>query len=76
MTVKLTERERFILDELIAIRKQKRIRVNEVARRIGITAGAVSNFEAGYHSPTLGRLLVHMEAIGADLIIVEAESNP
>lgn len=74
MTMKLSPAEASILDQLIAIRREKGIGLPEVAERCFVGFRSIYNLERGYSSPTLARLINYANAIGAQITITQAET--
>lgn len=72
------EPEQAILSQLVDIRKGRGFKVCDVARRMKLTAGAVSALESSArrrHSITLERLLRYADVIGAEIHITPAISS-
>lgn len=73
------EPEQAIIADLVAIRKRSGLKAHHVARRMGVTRGAVSMLETSArrgHSITLERLLRYAAAIGAEIHIAPAPGPP
>jgi transcriptional regulator with XRE-family HTH domain len=67
-----------IIDQLVAIRKQRGLNPQHVARRMQCSKGNVSMFETSArrgHSVTLERLLRYADVIGAEIHITPAISD-
>ncbi|OBK04685.1 hypothetical protein A5746_10330 [Mycolicibacterium conceptionense] len=62
-----------LVAQLVAIRKAKGIKQVVVARRIGVTRPAVSQFESGKYSPNLANLIRYAEAVGARIVVEEIQ---
>lgn len=59
-----------VMDDLVAIRRQKGLTTSQVARRMHVSSSAVSYIESSArkgNSLTLHRILDYANAIGADL---------
>jgi transcriptional regulator with XRE-family HTH domain len=60
-----------LVSQLVAIRKAKGIKQATIARRIGISQTAVSQFETGKYSPNTINLLRYAAAVGARITVEE-----
>jgi predicted transcriptional regulator len=56
-----------LMDDLIAVRRAARLTTEEVGRRMGVTAYAVTKLERADSDPCLSTLRRYALAIGADL---------
>lgn len=68
-----SEKEKVMIDELIALRKEKNISQSELARLTGNKQQAISRIEKKEHSPSLKLFYSMVNALGYDLKIVERE---
>ncbi|TGB37897.1 helix-turn-helix domain-containing protein [Mycolicibacterium peregrinum] len=62
-----------LVAQLVAIRKAKGLKQATVARRMGVTAPAITHFERGYRTPMLSTTLRYAAAIGARLSVEEVQ---
>lgn len=60
-----------LISQLVAIRIRKGLKQGTIARRIGVSAPAVSAFENGKRSPTLATLNRYAAAVGARITVEE-----
>lgn len=56
-----------LIDEIIALRKKKKMTQNELAKKMGTTQSALSRFESGSISPTVGFLKRVAQALEVSL---------
>lgn len=66
----LVDNDNRLLDELVALRRQKRMTQAEIADIMGVSQGAVARIESGERDPHLSTLRRYAMAIGA---VVEHE---
>jgi transcriptional regulator with XRE-family HTH domain len=62
-----------LLAQLIALRKRRNRSQAVVAARMGVSPSRVQHLESGYRTPNLSTLLRYVEAIGAQLVVVQTD---
>lgn len=65
-----------VIDELAIVRKEKKIRQEDLAKEIGITREALSYFESHQKEPSYKRLRLWCEALGVKLTIINRIFQP
>jgi transcriptional regulator with XRE-family HTH domain len=60
-----------ILRKLFTIAHQRKISIQEIARRIDRTTPAVSNWKHGKHTPTMIDVVFLAQALGCEIAVVE-----
>lgn len=71
LTFVASEREKELIDELVALRKTHNISQSELAKLIGNKQQAISRIEKKEHSPSLQLFYSMVYALGYDLKIVK-----
>ena len=62
-----------LVDELVALRKKKRLTQQDVADMIGIPRANISRIERKLYTPTLGLLMKYADSLGKTLQIQMVE---
>jgi len=61
--------------ELLALRRRRRMTQAELARRSGVPQSEISRIERGVANPTTATLRALVDALGADLQLVDREAR-
>jgi DNA-binding phage protein len=62
--------------EFLAVRRRRRMTQAQLARRSGVPQSEISRIERGVANPTAATLRALVEALGAELHLVDAEAQP